>query len=195
MQGASRKSLAGLRDLLPTDGDLAQLSAELYTVVSLLTVQSSLRRALSDPAAEDAAKAGVVDQLFGARLAASTLDIVRAASRSRWSQPRDLLDSLEELAVDSALGAAEAAGQLDEVEDELFRFERILDAEPELRAALTDRTMSMDTKRGLLHTLLDGKVSDVTFVLLNGRCSSRAAVRSSTRCATCRPWPPSAVTG
>jgi F-type H+-transporting ATPase subunit delta len=166
MQGASRKSLAGLRDQLPTDGDLAQLSAELYTLVSLLTVQSSLRRALSDPAADDAAKAGVVDQLFGRRLAAPTLDIVRAAAQSRWSQPRDLLDSLEELAVDSALGAAEAAGQLDEVEDELFRFERILDAEPELRSALTDRTMTTDTKRGLLHTLLDGKVSDVTFVLL-----------------------------
>jgi F-type H+-transporting ATPase subunit delta len=166
MQGASRKSLTGLRDRLPADGDLAQLSEQLYAVVSLLTVQGSLRRALSDPAADDDAKVSVVDALFESRLDSGALEIVREAARSRWSQPRDLLDSLEELAVDSALGSAQAAGQLDEVEDELFRFERILDGEPELRAALTDRNMTTDTKRGLLHTLLDGKVSEVTFALL-----------------------------
>jgi F-type H+-transporting ATPase subunit delta len=166
MQGASRTSLSDLRDRLPSDGDLAQLSEQLYAVVSLLTTQASLRRALADPAASDRAKVAVVDSLFGSRLEVAALEIVREAARSRWSQPRDLLDSLEELAVDSALGAAEAAGQLDEVEDELFRFERILDAEPALRAMLTSRTYPPETLRGLLHTLLDGKVSDVTFVLL-----------------------------
>jgi F-type H+-transporting ATPase subunit delta len=109
MQGASRKSLSGLRDRLPTDGDLAQLSEQLYAVVSLLTVQGSLRRALSDPAASDRAKVQVVDSLFDSRLEAGALDLVREAAQSRWSQPRDLLDSLEELAVDAALGAAERA--------------------------------------------------------------------------------------
>jgi F-type H+-transporting ATPase subunit delta len=166
MRGASRESLAGLRDRLPAEGDLAALSGELFAVVSILAGQGSLRRALSDPATEDAAKVGLVDTLFGSRLEPAALDIVREGARSRWSQPRDLLDALEELAVDAALGAAEAAGQLDEVEDELFRFERILDAEPALRATLTDRHLAPDVKRGLLHTLLDGKVSDVTFVLL-----------------------------
>jgi F-type H+-transporting ATPase subunit delta len=166
MQGASRESLSGLRDRLPADGDLAQLSEQLYSVVSLLTVQGSLRRALSDPSAAPYAKVVVVDSLFGSRLAPAALEIVREAARSRWSQSRDLLDSLEELAVDATLGSAESAGQLDEVEDELFRFGRILDAEPTLRAALTDRNMTAGTKSGLLHTLLDGKVSDVTFTLL-----------------------------
>lgn len=166
MQGASRKSLAGLRDRLPTDGDLGQLSEQLYSVVSLLTVQASLRRALSDPSASDVAKVGAVDALFEERLQPHALELLREAVQSRWSQPRDLLDSLEELAVDAALGAAEAAGELDEVEDELFRFERILDAEPDLREALTNRSLHAETKRGLLHTLLDGKVASVTFALL-----------------------------
>jgi F-type H+-transporting ATPase subunit delta len=166
MQGASRKSLAGLRDRLPADGDLNQLSEQLYSVVSLLTVQASLRRALSDPSAFDVAKVNVVDNLFASRLSAPVLELLRDAVRSRWSQPRDLLDSLEELAVDAALGAAEAAGELDEVEDELFRFERILDGEPKLRSALTDRALPAATKSGLLHTLLDGKISNVTFALL-----------------------------
>jgi F-type H+-transporting ATPase subunit delta len=166
MQGASRKSLSGLRDRLPADGDLAELSAQLYAVVSLLTDHGSLRRALADPAASNVAKVAVVDDLFASRLAESAVEVIREAARSRWSQPRDLLDSLEELAVDSALGAAQAAGQLDEVEDELFRFERILNAEPTLRTALTSRSIAPEVKQELLHTLLDGKISDVTFVLL-----------------------------
>jgi F-type H+-transporting ATPase subunit delta len=167
MQGASRKSLSGLRDRLPTDGDLALLSEQLYAVVSLLTTQGTLRRAISDPATANLSKVHVVDNLFKSRLDTPALKIVREAAKSRWSQPRDLLDSLEELAVDAALGAADAAGELDEVEDELFRFERILDAEPDLRATLTDRNLPNDTKAGLLHTLLDGKVTDTTFVLLS----------------------------
>jgi F-type H+-transporting ATPase subunit delta len=166
MRGASRGSLAALRGRLPTEADLATLSEQLFAVVTVLDGQGSLRRALSDPASAEAAKAGLVDTLFGSRLEPAALDIVREGARSRWSQPRDLLDAFEELAVDAALGAAEVAGQLDEVEDELFRFERILDAEPALRAKLTERNLAPDVKRGLLHTLLDGKVTDVTFVLL-----------------------------
>ncbi|HTW21146.1 MAG TPA: F0F1 ATP synthase subunit delta [Mycobacteriales bacterium] len=166
MQGASRTSLSMLREQLPTDGDLIGLSEQLYAVVSLLMTQGSLRRALSDPATPSKTKAGVVDSLFAERLDAPALELVRAAARSRWSQPRDLLDSLEELGIDASLAAAEAAGQLDEVEDELFRFGRILDAEPELRSVLTDRNLRGEPKRELLHTLLDGKVTDVTFALL-----------------------------
>jgi F-type H+-transporting ATPase subunit delta len=166
MQGASRKSLAGLRDRLPTDGDLTELSAQLYSVVSLLTVQASLRRALSDPSADDDAKVRVAERLFGTRVDSQALELIREAVRARWSQPRDLLDALEELAVDAALASSEAAGELDEVEDELFRFSRILEAEPELRDTLTNRSLADDTKRGLLHTLLDGKVTRTTFALL-----------------------------
>jgi F-type H+-transporting ATPase subunit delta len=166
MQGASRNSLTALREQLPTDGDLTQLSDELYAVVSMLGEQPSLRRALADPASARETKVRVVDSLFGSRLGDAVLDLLRTAAKSRWSQPRDLLDSLEELAVDASLGAAESSGDLDNVEDELFRFERILDAETDLRAALTDRNYTAAAKRELLHTLLDGKVNEVTFKLL-----------------------------
>jgi F-type H+-transporting ATPase subunit delta len=166
MQGASRNSLAALREALPTDGDVAALSGELYAVVSLLTTQASLRRGLADPSSPSVSKVRIVDQLFGGKISAQALAVLHAAVSLRWSQPRDLLDALEEVAVDAALASAENAGALDAVEDELFRFERILDAEPDLRAALTNRTYPTETRRGLLHTLLDGKVNDVTFRLL-----------------------------
>jgi F-type H+-transporting ATPase subunit delta len=192
MQGASRNSLATLREQLPTDGDLTALSEQLYAVVSMLTTQASLRRALADPASSGDAKVRVIDSLFGERVDAPALELLREAARSRWSQPRDLLDSLEELAVDAVLAAAQGAGDLDDVEDELFRFERILDAQPDLRAALTNRNYTADAKRQLLHTLLDGKVNAVTFSLLEravveprGRTIERA-VRDLSRLAAQR---------
>lgn len=166
MQGASRNSLAVLRERLPAEGELSQLSDELFAVVSLVGGRGSLRRALSDPATGGESKVGVVDQLLGSRLQAASLDLVRAAVRSRWSQSRDLVDALEELAVDAALVTAQTAGDLDVVEDELFRFERIINAEPTLRAALTDPNFSADNKQQLLHQLLDGKVNPITFTLI-----------------------------
>jgi F-type H+-transporting ATPase subunit delta len=166
MHGASRNALAALRESLPDDGDLGELSAQLFAVVSVLSRQASLRRALADPASAGEVKVRVVDSLFASQLGDAAIELLREGVKSRWSEPRDLLDSLEELAVDAALGAAENAGDLDAVEDELFRFERILDAEPELRAALTNRNYPEDTKRELLHTLLDGKVNEVSFRLL-----------------------------
>jgi F-type H+-transporting ATPase subunit delta len=76
------------------------------------------------------------------------------------------VDALEELAVDAALVTAQTAGDLDVVEDELFRFERIINAEPTLRAALTDPNFSAYNKQQLLHQLLDGKVNAITFTLI-----------------------------
>jgi F-type H+-transporting ATPase subunit delta len=86
--------------------------------------------------------------------------------RARWSQSRDLVDALEELADTADLTTAERDGSLDAVEDELFRFERILDAEPTLRDALTNRNLPGEAKRELLHRLLDGKVNGVTSTLI-----------------------------
>ncbi|HVY11848.1 MAG TPA: F0F1 ATP synthase subunit delta [Mycobacteriales bacterium] len=166
MQGASRNSLGALRDRLPAEGDLSRLSDELFAVVSLLGSRASLRRALSDPAATGVTKSNVVSQLLGSRIDASSLDIVAAAVQSRWSQSRDLVDALEEIAIDAALITAQTAGSLDAVEDELFRFERILDAEPTLRDALTNRNLPGEAKRELLHRLLDGKVNGVTSTLI-----------------------------
>src|SRR5436305_1869841 len=92
--------------------------------------------------------------------------LVRRAARSRGSEPRDVVDALEAVAVDAAMTRAEADDQLDEVEDELFRFERIVDGEPALRAALTNRNLPADRKRDLVHRLLEDKAAPVTVALV-----------------------------
>lgn len=164
--------MRALREALTTDTSesdaqtLAQVSDELFAVVSLLTTTGSLRRALSDPAMSSDLKQRLVDNLLSEKVSAPTLALVRLAARSRWSEPRDVVDALEAVAVDAAMTRAEREEQLDEVEDELFRFERIVDGEPQLRAALTDRNLPADRKRELVHRLLDGKAAPVTVALV-----------------------------
>ena len=172
MQGASRTSLAALREVLAQQtgsartAELTTISDGLFAVVTLLAGQGSLRRTLSDPAIEADAKVRVVDSLLADRLDAAAVEVVRALARLRWSEPRDVVDALEALAVEAALQRAESEGVLDEVEDELFRFGRIVDGQPELRAALTDRNLPAARKSDLLHRLIDGKVADVSESLI-----------------------------
>ncbi|HET7310380.1 MAG TPA: F0F1 ATP synthase subunit delta [Mycobacteriales bacterium] len=172
MQGASRGSLAALRERLSEltddldDAGLAQLSGELFGVVSVLAGPGGVRRTLADPAIDNARKEQFVETLFAERVSATTTELLRQVARTRWAEPRDVVDALENLAVEAALVGAERQDQLDEVEDGLFRLERILASEHELRAALTDRLLPADRKLQLLHRLLDDKVADTTFALV-----------------------------
>ncbi|MET7776919.1 MULTISPECIES: F0F1 ATP synthase subunit delta [Streptomyces] len=165
--GASREALAAARERLDaltdsTSVDAVQLADELAAVTALLNREVSLRRVLTDPAQAGEAKAELAQRLLGGQVGGPTADLVTGLVRSRWSQPRDLVDTLEELASIADLTAAQRANALDDVEDELFRFGRIVSSNTELRAALTDRTASKAAKGELLHSLLGGRANPTT---------------------------------
>ena len=61
--------------------------------------------------------------------------LLRTAASQRWSAESDLVDGIEHTARLALLKRAEVDGEVDEVEDQLFRFGRVLDAEPRLSAA------------------------------------------------------------
>ena len=174
MQGASRDALAQawaqLEELLETASadDAAKVSDELFAVVTLLDEQVGLRRALTDPAIEADRKAALTESVLASRVNASTLQTVRALVSSRWSRMRDLGDAAEQLAVLARLIGADRAkaGQSDEVEDELFRFARIIESRPVLRDALADRNLPRDNKVSLVNALLADKVTPATLALV-----------------------------
>jgi F-type H+-transporting ATPase subunit delta len=63
---------------------------------------------------------------------------------------------------------------LDEIEDELFRFARVLESSPSLRAALINRDLPLAVREGVARELLEGKVRPATvrlveYVLAGGR--------------------------
>jgi F-type H+-transporting ATPase subunit delta len=167
MNGASREALTAARERLDaltdsTSVDTARLADELAAVTALLHREVGLRRVLTDPAQPGEAKAGLVQRLLGGQVGGATADLVSGMVRSRWSQSRELVDALEELANVAELVTAQQAGTLDEVEDELFRFGRIVSSSTELRAALADRSARISAKTDLLHRLLAGRAKPVT---------------------------------
>ena len=167
MNGASREALAAARESLDaltdnTSVDAAELAGELAAVTALLDREVSLRRVLTDPAQAGEAKAELAGRLLGGQVGGAAVDLVSGMVRSRWSQSRDLVDSVEELANTADLTAAQQAGALDDVEDELFRFGRIVSSSTGLRSALTDKAATASAKSELLRSLLGGKADPVT---------------------------------
>jgi len=166
MNGASREALAAARERLDaltdsTSVDAGSLADELAAVTALLDREVSLRRVLTDPAQAGEAKAELAQRLLGSQVGGAA-DLVSGMVRSRWSQSRDLVDALEQLADLADLTAAQQRGKLDNVEDELFRFGRIVTSNTELRAALTNRSATASAKGELLRSLLGGRADATT---------------------------------
>lgn len=59
-----------------------------------------------------------------------------------------------------------AEGEIDRVEDELFRFGKLLETNHELKQALSDQSIDKDQRKKVLNGLLEGKVSPHTLGLL-----------------------------
>jgi F-type H+-transporting ATPase subunit delta len=172
MRGASRASFADLSDRLAAEDVTsatvaARLGNELFAVVVLLDTEHGLRRALSDPGKPAAEKGAVAGALLHGKVTRRTEALAVAAAEFRWASQGDMVDAIEELAVDAMVRAAEADNSLDDLEDELFRFGRVVAAQPDLRAALADSSLPQDRKHELLGALLAGKVNAVTLGLIN----------------------------
>jgi F-type H+-transporting ATPase subunit delta len=170
MSAASRASLAEAMERLDAvlaSADVAGLGGELFGIVRLLDNEASLRRALSDPARDPDDKARLVRILFEGKVSQATLELFQDVVRLRWSRPRELADAVERLAVAAEAAQAQADGRVDDLEDELFRFGRLVEREPQLRNALAYPALPVERKRALVTALLEGKVTPSALRLIN----------------------------
>jgi F-type H+-transporting ATPase subunit delta len=136
-------------------------------VLGLLIEQPALRRAVADASSEPAGREQFVRGLFAGKVSDATLQVLVAVVTSRWSSPRELVDGVESLARTTRQVRAERDGQLDSVEDELFRLGRIVAGSNELELLLADPAGAVDGKVALVDTLIAGKVSPVTKTLVD----------------------------
>ncbi|MGH8961663.1 MAG: F0F1 ATP synthase subunit delta [Jatrophihabitantaceae bacterium] len=173
MRSASRAATAAIRvdkraaigRAKSTDALLA-LATELYELADLLVGQPRLRRMLGDPATDAERRAGLLHSLVAGQLGRATTEIGEAIVRQRWSSPWDLTDALETAGDDAMFAAAEGAHQLDEVVDQLFRFERVLDANSELTTLLDEPVIDPGRRTELLVGVLQDKAHPITRALL-----------------------------
>ncbi|WP_375481121.1 F0F1 ATP synthase subunit delta [uncultured Jatrophihabitans sp.] len=180
MRSASRQALETLQDEQRSAvgprahaTTLVTLAQELYAVADLLVGNPRLRRTVGDPATPADDRVGILEGLIGSQIGEAARRVVAAAVRLRWSNPWDLCDSLESAGDDALFASAEKRSELDTVEDELFRFERIIQGDGELVALLDEYTVDPARRRTLLDSLLGGKVSDATKALLDHAVSSQ----------------------
>ncbi len=173
MRGTSRASLAAAKERLSaalaggTQAQASEVGDELFGVVGLLDEAPGLRRALTDPARAAADRIGLASGLLTGRVGAITLTQVSGLVGDRWSEPGDLADAAEQLAVLAIAEAADRQGQLDELEDALFRFGRIVTANPALRSALSNQFVPAAGRASVVTELLAGKVSGPALRLIS----------------------------
>jgi F-type H+-transporting ATPase subunit delta len=178
MDASSREALVVARERLAerTQGApgqaLLNLADELFSVARLLDGQPSLRRALSDPGVKPGDRAGLARRLFGGKVSDTAQDLVESVARQRWARPLDLVEGMTTLAQEAAFDAAVARGELDNVEDELFRFGRIVAGDPALSRILTDRAAPAAGKSELLDRLVGQRVTPATGLLLRNILTS-----------------------
>jgi F-type H+-transporting ATPase subunit delta len=68
---------------------------------------------------------------------------------------------------EALLAVARSEGNLAEVEDELFRFARLLEANDDLRTTLTDASLPVSRRQQIVEDLLGGRANPTTTALVS----------------------------
>lgn len=162
MRSASRLALQDLLDHFGgvvddlDDDALSTLADDLASVAALLIRETVVTRYLTQPSEDASPRIGLVERLVSGKIGDPAFDVLKTAVGERWSAEADLIDAIELASRQALLVRAEKAGKVDEVEDQLFRFSRILDAQPRLAILLGDYESPADARVQLLRNVLDG---------------------------------------
>jgi F-type H+-transporting ATPase subunit delta len=175
--GSSRQSLVAARAALDaavkgaSAAAASELSSHLFAAADLFAGNTSLRRAITDPARDKAAKAALVKELFTKSTGTLAVSIISELAGLRWSATKDLVYATEQLAIEAEASAANINNELDRVEDELFETSRLVADTFELRKALVS-TGSSDAKAALIADVLGKKASASTIKLASALVAS-----------------------
>jgi F-type H+-transporting ATPase subunit delta len=174
--GSSRQSLVAARAALDaaikgaSAASASELSSHLFFAADVFAGNTSLRRAITDPSRDKAAKAALVKDLFGKSTGALAISLLSDVSSLRWSATKDVIHVIEQLAIEAEASAANIGNELDRVEDEFFETSRLVADNFELRKALVG-VGSSDAKSALIADVLGKKASDSTVKLASALVS------------------------
>ena len=156
MRSASREAQAALVERFGslTGEQLSTLSGELTSVAKLLLHEPILARHLAEATGETDAKKQLLARLLSGKADANTVELLNTAVSVRWSATKDFGAAVEHVARLALLVRAERENQADEVAEQLFRFGRILQAQPLLNNLLGDYSKPVPERVSLLRGVL-----------------------------------------
>lgn len=165
LRGPSAEAAAQLEERLRASlGEVGtrksgEVGQDLFGLARVVRTEPRLRRVLTDVSTAADAKRALVRQLFADKVDQLAADLAAEAAAARWTSPRDLADTLENLGVEATVRSAEDPGR---VADELFAVERALNSSPELRNALGDPARSVGDKQEMVRGLLENRALAAT---------------------------------
>jgi F-type H+-transporting ATPase subunit delta len=146
---------------------LTAVASDLTSFAKLLRSEAVLAKHFSEPADAGDGKAGLAETLLSGKVSDTALEVVKTAVSQRWSSEADLVFAVRHVARLALLVRAERNNETGEVEDELFRFGRVLDSESQLNLLLSDHTSPAEGRIGLLDGVLGETANPTTEALLN----------------------------
>lgn len=161
LRSASRDALAAVVqkfDALASSlsaEELSALAGDLAAVDKLLIREPILARHLAEASGETAAKKQMLQRLLAGKVGSAALEILDTAVSVRWSWTEDFVDSIEHVARLSLLVRAERENQAEQVAEQLFRFDRVLDSQPRLTTLLSDYASPAEGRVALLRNVLE----------------------------------------
>jgi F-type H+-transporting ATPase subunit delta len=171
---------------LPTDARLSSLDrmlddsqvgdtfgTDMFAVVDALEASPTLRRAVTDPGTPEGARRALVHGLLDGKVDRAVADFVAEAATLRWAGGRTFAAALERQAVRAQLIVADRRGELEDTEDQLFRFARLVESSPDLRNVLADRSIDRSERQELVGELLRGRATESTTKLAKRAVAAR----------------------
>jgi F-type H+-transporting ATPase subunit delta len=189
LRSASRDAQAALVERFTavagslSGAELATVSDELVSVAELLQREPILARHLAEATGEVQAKKQLLQRVLSGKVGPATLDLLDTAVTVRWSTTGDLLTAVEHTGRLAQLARADRDNQADEVAEQLFRFSRVLDAQPRLNTLLSDYSRPAGERVALVHDVLGrasgtnataGALLEQTVRLLHGERADEA---------------------
>ena len=160
MSAATDARLSSLDRMLDESDVGDDFAAGMFAVVDALESSPTLRRAVTDPGTPEGARRALVHGLLDGKVDKAVVDLVAEAATLRWAGGRTFAAALERQAVRGQLIVADRNGDLENSEDELFRFARLVESSPELRNTLADRSIDLERRQELVGDLLERPCDD-----------------------------------
>ncbi|MGC8512233.1 MAG: ATP synthase F1 subunit delta [Acidimicrobiales bacterium] len=175
------------------EGSLSDVASQMQGVAALLGSSDDLRSVVADSGIPVASRRTVLEELLSGKVAATTMAMLRfvldsergpevpedidwiaqhVAALSNRMEPTESSPLGFKAAEERVLGYATAlletvpgdAG-LGEIEDELFRYRRIVGASEDLRVAMANQDLPAQARSGLVSDLLGAKATPATVAL------------------------------
>jgi F-type H+-transporting ATPase subunit delta len=148
-------------------------ATDMFAVVDALEASPTLRRAVTDPGTPEGARRALVHGLLADKVDSAVADFVAEAATLRWAGGRTFAAALERQAVRAVLIVSDRRGALEDTEDQLFRFARFVESNPDLRNVLADRSIDRSKRQELVGELLRGRATDATIALAQRAVAAR----------------------